>query len=257
MVPTSYSTRAIVFAYLVGPPRILTRQEGAAIHGAVCEKLGDDDFSFQYTPPSDAGQEFSVSMTRKREREEFTISISGAGQGTPTRVLFHFDWPPTVHIATEDIDQASEAIFAEVGEEGYGRVLAEARIRGKAEAAGDSAAGFLTKRIFHFSEGELGDLGARVSFAGITYETDAADATDEDSLANPKRTVTVEVLRDDPRCLYVEVMSQWPQLPGVQGGGTIEINPSKIRTFTSPPSDYVRNAIQYTEDVVLPLLDRS
>ena len=105
MVPTSYSTRAIVFAYLVGPPRILTRQEGAAIHGAVCEKLGDDDFSFQYTPPSDAEQAFSVSMMRKREREEFTISISGAGQGTPTRVLFHFDWPPTVHIATEESRQ--------------------------------------------------------------------------------------------------------------------------------------------------------
>lgn len=260
MVPTSYSTRAILFAYLVGPPRILTRQQASAIHGAVCERLGDDDFSFQYKPPSAPEQEFSVSMSRERERQTFNISISGAAQGAPTRILFEFLWPAAAQIAIEDINHAAEAVFAQL-DEGCARVLAEARIRGRADATGGSAVEFLTKQILRFSDDEIETLGSRPSFAGIKYETDAGEATEEDPLANPKRVVNVEVLREDSRCLYIEVMSQWPQLPGMsttgQGVGTIKIDSSKIRTFSSQPSEYVQNAIRYTDDIVLPLLHRS
>ena len=56
--------------------------------------------------------------------------------------------------------------------------------------------------------------------------------------------------------VHVDVMSQWPQL-AVSSDGTVEIGPANIRSFLSTPSEYLKDAIAYTESVVLPLLVRS
>ena len=103
--------------------------------------------------------------------------------------------------------------------------------------------------------GSTDGAGGELSILGFKYETPAADFTDDDLLANPKREVSVEVLREDPRCLYVEVMSQWPQVT-VASDGTAEIGPGKIRSFRAPPSDYLSNTNQYLESVVFPMLVR-
>ena len=66
--------------------------------------------------------------------------------------------------------------------------------------------------------------------------------------------MSVEVLRDDARCIYVEVMSQWPQL-AAEPSTTLQIDPDKIRTFESPPSIYLNDTMEYTESVVLPMLE--
>ena len=85
------------------------------------------------------------------------------------------------------------------------RVTAEARIRGQVHAQGDSGLGFLSDRFTPFVKGT--DIPARTSFLGFRYETDAAGFGESDQMANPRREVSVEVLRDDPRCLYLEIMS--------------------------------------------------
>jgi hypothetical protein len=51
MKPNSLRTRAVVFAYLFGPPRYVDRNEAAKVHAAICDALGYDDFSFKYSSP--------------------------------------------------------------------------------------------------------------------------------------------------------------------------------------------------------------
>ena len=131
-------------------------------------------------------------------------------------------------------------------EKGWQRVLAETRIRGQTEAKGDSAASFLRTDVLHLSDGEVASLGAPLSYLSLKYETEAAGFTEEDPLAHPKREVSIEVLREDLRCLYVEVMSQWPQL-AVSGQGTIEIDARRIRTLASAPSDYLKDSMEYVQ----------
>ena len=91
-----------------------------------------------------------------------------------------------------------EAVFGVLGE-GWQRVLAEARIRGQLHSKGDSAVSYLGRSVLPVVGGSenTGD----VSFLAFKYETVASDFPAEDLLANPKREVSVEVLRSDPRCI--------------------------------------------------------
>lgn len=248
MLTNSYRTRGANFAFLVGPPQNLTRRDGMNIHASVCDALGVDDISFKYTPGDDANKNFAIHLGREQGREKLTLEINGPVGDTPLRLFFGAEWPRSAQAAFEDFDLASEAVFGLLGD-GWQRVLAEARVRGQAHAKGDSAVSFL-------SRGVLGLPGEGMSFAAFKYETEAAEATPEDPLANPKRDVSVEVLREDPRCVYVEVMSQWPQI-ATPSGQAVALDPEKVRPFDSPPSDYLRDTVEYTESAVFPLLDRS
>ena len=87
-----------------------------------------------------------------------------------------------------------------------------------------------------------------------TFETVASAFVQGEELSNLKRDVSVEVLRQDPRSLYLEVMSQWPQV-AVSPDGTVHLDPGTIRSFELPPSEYLINTVDYTESVLLPFLD--
>lgn len=247
MLTNSYRTRGANFAFLVGPPQNLTRRDGMNIHASVCDALGVDDLSFKYAPGDDANKAFAIHLSREQGREKLLVEINGPAGDTPLRFFFGSEWPQSAQAAFQDFDIVSEAVFGTLGD-GWQRVLAEARVRGQVHARGDSAVSFL-------SRGVLGLPDEGLSFAAFKYETEAAEATPEDPLANPKRDVSIEVLREDPRCVYVEVMSQWPQI-ATPAGQAVEIDPGKVRAFDSPPSDYLRNTVEYTEEAVFPLLDR-
>lgn len=256
MLIDSYRTRGAAFAFLVGPPRSLTRRDGMKIYSAVCEALGADDLSFQFrTGEPQPGFEggFSIQLNRQEGRENLAVEISGSPPHAPICLLFRYDWPASNQLVFEDIDLASHAVFSSMGE-GWQRVLAEARVRGQVDVAGGSALSFLGSGVLPVLDGvnESRDL----SFFGFKYENAAADFSESEQLANPKRDVTVEVLREDPRCLYLEVMSQWPQL-AVSSDGTVEVGPGRIRTFHSLPSEYLKDTIGYVDSVVLPLLSRT
>lgn len=260
MLHESYRTRGAVFAFLVGPPRDLTRQNGMEIHARVCDALGVDDIDFKYRrqpvgTPMQGQRPFSIELDHQKGPDHLNVNISGSAQGgEPLRLVFLYDWPASIQLVLDDFDLACNAVFSALGS-GLQTVLAEARVRGQFHAPGNSSLAFLGSNVINLP-GSTDGAGGELSFLGFKYETPAADFTDDDLLANPKREVSVEVLREDPRCLYVEVMSQWPQVT-VASDGAAEIGPGKIRSFRSPPSDYLSNTNQYLESVVFPLLVRT
>ncbi|WP_425153257.1 hypothetical protein [Candidatus Palauibacter sp.] len=257
MLKNSYQTRGLSFAFLIGPPRNLTRQIGMSIHSAVCEALGVDDIAFQYQPGERqrSGERlFSISLTREDERKSLTITIDRKAQDDPVRLFLGCSWPTSNDVVFEDFDLACEAAFTSLGDS-WQRVLAEARIRGQAHAPDGSAVSFLSRDVLRLSRSDPRFHHDRLSFVSLKYETAAVQFAQGDELSNPKRDVSVAVLREDPRSLYVEVMSQWPQVT-LSSEGAVSIDPSRIRSFRSPPSEYLSNTIDYTESVVLPHLDK-
>ena len=257
MASDSYRTRGAIFVFLIGPPKNLTRHDGISIYCAVAEALGADDMSFRFQSGErqpDGTTGFSIQMERQSGREKLNIEISSTDPNSPIRLLFRYEWPASNQLFLEDFDAGSQAVFEALGAD-WQRVLAEARIRGQVDVRGGSGLTYLSDHLIRLTEKGHAAHG-RLSFLGFKYETAAADFTDADQLANPKRDVSVEVLREDPRCLYLEVMSQWPQL-AIAPDGTVELSPGRIRAFPSAPSVYLRNTITYLDTAVLPLVFRT
>lgn len=263
MIPSSFTTRAVRFAYLIGPPQTLSRQDAMGIHDSVCQKLGADDFAFQYRAiPSDEdlseaprGQSrgFEIKFVRQQGRGTFNITIDHTNIENPVRFLCQYTWPPSRELVYQDFDLASEALFETLGSD-WQRVLAETRVRGQVEAQGDSAARFMSEHVLGLTEAGQERLEAPVSFVTAGYETPATDPSPEDQLQGPKREVTLEVLREDRRSLYLEVMSQWPQIARVSNG-TMKIDAQRLRQFDAEPSEYIGNSVDYIHEIALPLFN--
>ena len=252
----SYRTRGTVFAFLIGPPRILDRQDGMRIHSAVCEALGVDDIAFRFQPgrpDPNRTMGYSIQMERQSGREKVTFEISATDPNAPVRILFVYDWPASNQLFLEDFDAASKAMFDALGND-WQRVGAEARIRGQVQASGGTGLNHLSEHLAPLTR-RVDARHDRLSFLGFKYETAAAGLVETDHLANPKREVSVEVLREDPRCLYLEVVSHWPQL-AIARDGTLEVAPGSVRAFRSTPSSYLTDALDYLNGTVLPLVFR-
>lgn len=264
MIPSSFRTREVRFAYLIGPPQMLSRREAMEIHDGVCQALGVDDFSFQYqTTPSDAeraegargeSRGFGIKFEREQGGGTFKIQIENANIQKPVRLLCQYTWPPSREHVFQDIDLATEAVFDTLGED-WERVLAETRVRGQVEAGGGSGTDYLIEEVLGLEESDIASLDAPPSFATIGYETPPGDPTPGDQLSSPKREVTVEVLREDERSLYIEVMSQWPQLAPTSNG-KIQIDAQRLRQFNTQPSEYLQDTVDYISEVLIPMLSR-
>lgn len=261
MLGSSFTTRQAIFAFLIGPPRPLDRTVGMQIYDAVCERLFEDDLSFQYGTGEALGPSvvppFQIVLERPQARgAKFQVRVEGRGPHSAVRVLVDSPFPKSRENAFEDIDLAAEAVFEVLGDD-WVRVLAETRLRGHLEAKGGSGVTFLQEKVLHLSPGELESLEAPLNFAGIKLETPATDPDDGAPLSNPKREFAIEVLREDPRKLYVELMSQWPQAASIPSpGGTLEVNARRMRSLAHRPGDYLRNSMDYLNSVALPLFSR-
>ena len=259
MIDSSILQRSVYFACLFGPPRTLSRQDGMEVHSRLCERLGVDDISFRYSTTGDEeSRGFSVIMERAQGRGEFSVTIDNKSINDPVRLHVGYSWPPSREHVYEDIDLASEATFDAIGS-GMNRVLIEARIRAQVEARGGPAADYLARNVLNLTDKDFDLLQAQPNFFAIKYEIPAGHPSLDDPLSNPKRDMSIEVLREDPRVLYLEFMSQWPQLAhsGTQGGA-IEIDVSKLRPLgNEPPSAYVKEAMEYLTKAAMPLFSRS
>ena len=227
------------------------------IHAQVCEAIGADDIVFKYQREHAQGpgeRPFSIELTHERSPGLLQVGISGPAQGgAPLTLRFRYDFPASTQLVLDDFDLACNAVLSGLGD-GLQTVLAEARLQGQVHAPGNSALAFLGNHVLNLAASTDGS-GRALSFLGFKYEIPAAEFPEADQLENPMREIAVEVLRADPRCLYLEAMSQWPQVTATPDG-TVEIAPGKIRAFRSPPSDYLRNVQRYLESVVFPLLVR-
>jgi hypothetical protein len=253
----------VTFAYLFGPPRVLTRPEGLAVYDAVCNALGVDDLTFQYgSAPAGAeglgapaGSGFLIQMQRQVGRGAFAIRIDNQNLQSPIRFLISWTWPPSREHASQDFDAAAEAAFNALGGT-WQRVLAETRLHAQIEAHGGSALGFLLNRALRVDTEKLEGLQAPPNYAAVMIETPPGDPSADDALRQPKREIKLEVLREDGRSLYVELMSQWPQFAAtVEAGqqGAVEVDARRIRRFEDPPSVYIRNSLDFLQERVFPL----
>jgi hypothetical protein len=121
------------------------------------------------------------------------------------------------------------------------------------DAATADGVGYLVDHVLRLNRSRLESLEAPPEFASVRIDTPAGEAAADDQLVQPKREGTIEVLKEDRRSLYVELMSQWPQLSITPSAGMVSVDASRIRRFNDPPSAYIMNGMGYIENNLLPL----
>jgi len=243
MLTNTLRTRGVVFAYLFGPPRFVQREEASTVHGKICDRLGYDDISFQYSTPSPdtkpSSKGFLMRFERREGRGTFQALVDYEGASKPMRLLMSQDWPPAVEHTKELFDLTAAAVF-EVFEGNCQRVHAEVRLKAQCDVSEADGLSFLKERILKLPPEQLQELGGALVFASVRFEV-AGSASPQDALEGPKRDLTIEVLREDPRGIYLELVSQWFQLPGsMQPEAGIDI--TRIRPIGQEPSAYIEEA---------------
>ena len=250
MMQNSLRTRGVSFALLFGPSRILQREEAMKFHGAVCDKLGHDDISFQYHKPDldqrPSADRFEIRLQRKEGRGGYTIVVDNSGIQKPIRLLISYDWPPSPQHVAEVFDQVCDVTFKEL-EGNWQRVLAEVRLRAQCSVSEKDAVGYVTKRLLGLKAEAIERLGQPLVFGSVKLEIASAGFAG-DSLENPKREILLEVLREDPSNLYLEVMSQWSQFPD-----PTQIDLRSVRPIDREPREYVEEARDFLQKHVLAL----
>ncbi|RJP35102.1 MAG: hypothetical protein C4547_09910 [Phycisphaerales bacterium] len=250
MLPNSLKTREIRCALLFGPPRFLSREAASAVHGAVCDALGVDDLAFRYSSMDSqaaaASRGFKIEMDRKEGRGGFAIALDHAGgqAGDPIRLLMLYRWPPSMVHVSEVFDMASGAVFGTL-EGRWQTVMAEVNLRAQCETAHRDGLRYVLDRCIKLPQAWVEGLGSPLAFASVGFEVNPAEVT-QDPLDSPARNLKVEVLREDPSGLYIELVSRWTQLPLRPGAGpAIPVDVRMVRKFDQKPSAYVKNAQEF------------
>lgn len=240
MRPETLRTRGLMFAYLFGPPRAIDRATASQVHNRVCDELKLDDFSFRYTTGEpglkEQSRSWAILMERPENRGRFRIAVDHAGGTKPLRVLMEYQWPISPDIdANERFDMAAKAVFEALPGE-WRKVVAEVRLRTQCDAAGGNAAAYMTGRLLNL-QGRRSEAMTPISFASTTLHSVPTELT-TDPLTNPIREVMIEVLREDPRSLYMEYMARWTQAPP----NARSVDPALLRPIDQDPSNYVEAA---------------
>lgn len=249
MLSNTLKTRGVVFAYIFGPPRFVRREEASRVHNAVCEALHLDDIAFQYGNPDSKG--FVIRLLRKEGRGGFHVEIGSPGGGQPMKVLMGYEWPASVEHLTETFDMTSNAVFCAL-EGDCQRVIAEVRIKAQCAVQEETGLLFLRSRLLRLTPEQVDGLGTRLDFAAVKLEV-AASGSPETSLDGPKRDLSIELLREDPKGVYIELMSQWAQFPITRGASPTPPDISRARLIEQTPSEYVNEAYTFLRDHVMVL----
>jgi len=248
MLSNSLQIRGLLFAFLFGPPRFIEREEASKVHGAVCDALGHDDLSFHYSTSGEAekagAKGFSIALQRKEGRGNFSVTIDNKHFTQPIRLLLEYNWPPSREHAKEKFDMTQEAAFEALAGD-WQRVLAEVRIRAQCDTLEHDGLGFIRKKLLSSTGDWVARLGSPLSFCGLKFEVATTPPKEVDPLEGPKRELNIELLREDPRSLYLDQMSQWPQISSVPSIPGQLIPANTIRKITAKPSEYVDNAYDY------------
>lgn len=254
MIAPSLSTRGINFAYLFGPPRFVERKTASNAYDAVCHALKVDDFSFTYTTtdvaPRPDQKGFKATIGRKEGRGQFSIVIENPSVLQPMRLLVVSDFPPSLNVVGEQIDLAVDAVLG-VFDTDIQKVLAEARLRAQAQAPGGDATKFIARDFAKWPDRWLESLGQPLSYVGAKFEV-SASRPNGNSLDNPHRELCIEVLREDRRSIYVELVSRWSQVPAPPQAATV-IDVSALRPIDQPPSAYIKDTYDYLHGALVDL----
>ena len=244
MLAQSLRTRSAHFAFLFGPPRVIRREEASPIYDKICEHLRIDDFAFQYDgarAPSES-QGFKIQLKRKEGRGFFTITIDNPSNKHPIRLLLEYTWPPTLEHVYENFKLAGTAVF-EALTGNWQKVFAEVRIRAQCGDRNKDALSFIRNHLLKIRSDWVESLGQPLVFSGCRFQT-ASRGPIEAPLESPVRDLSIEVLKEDPSCLYFELVSQWPQTPnaGMLPG---RMDNTNLRQFIADPSEYVKHEYEF------------
>jgi hypothetical protein len=241
-------TRQVLMAMLFGPPRFVTREEASAIHGAICDALAQDDLSFQYSGVGNDRQSrgFSLAIGRSEGKGGFGVILDMASMHHPVRLLTDYSWPASIEHVKEGAAIVHKAVFERLAGPIH-RVLAEVRIRAQCGIPGGNALAFMRDRA-------VGNgvwlRQVEQPLQQVTLHVEFAPGAHDEPLDNPKRDLTVEVLREEPASLYIEAVSVWPQLPDQPSG---HVDPSALRQILEDPAQYIEDSFRFLDDV-LPLI---
>ncbi len=153
-----------------------------------------------------------------------------------------YDFPPTPQHVNELFDPTAESVFEQMGGD-RAFLSAEARVRAQCGTRGDDALGFIKRDLLRLPDQWVEGLGKPLTMASIRFEIDAGPPMD-DPLSNPRRELQIEVLKEDPRCLYLELVSQWPIVSLSAGGAGVT---ASARQLNAPPSEFVDEAQAFLE----------
>lgn len=213
-----------------------------------------EDLSFLYRIPEstpgggvERGGAFDIKFERKQGSGGLLIQLTNPGLAdNPIRMLMTEEWPPASHTTMETFDIVSKAIFESLPGD-WQIVMAEVRIRAQLPTT-EGAMKFLRKCTLKIPS-ELDEIaGNRVSFASVRIEADAATHLPDDPLANPRRILMLEVLRQDTASIFSELVCQWPQIPAAPQPMSVEAN--QIRPFDVKPSEYIENGYEFLNEAI-------
>lgn len=246
MLANSFSLRGIKFAFLFGPPRFVERQEASKIHGDVCTATGLDDFSFKYSTiaPEErlASKGFSIVFQRKEGRGTLSAIIDNKNINGPIRILLEYTWPPTIEHIKQNFDIISNSVFDSL-DGNWSRVLAEVRLRAQCNTRSSNGLSFLKEKVLGLPQEYISGLGDPLSFCSVKLKVDATQPPSEDQLEGAKRELLIEVLQEDPTCVYLELVSGWYQVAPLPRNQTGKIVIENIRKIDSDPSAYIEDAL--------------
>jgi len=256
MLANTVRTRGVTFAFIIGPPRFVAREEASRVHNAVCDATGHDDLAFRYSPidtPQRRGPDgFQIVIGRQEGRGGFQIIDElNPTQFSGLRLLIRYDWPPSQEHVEQLADQTVNAVLDAMDGD-WQRVMAEVRFRAECNVAGDDALAYVRDGLCRLRPATLENLGNPLTFCSLSVEISEA-VHDNEPLANPKREVRIEVLRDDPRLAYIETVNQWNQAPPRTSVQLSELD--RLRSFEQNPSDYINDSYDFLTERVLALGD--
>jgi hypothetical protein len=252
----TYRVRALVFAYLFGPPRELSREDATRIYNAICTELKLDDLSFHFAPTpeeSERSKGFRIRLERREGRGGLRILLEGRGIQEPMRLLIHADWPATEQHFKEQADMIAKGVWSSLGGEGD-VVVAEVRVMGQCFSGRDHSVALFTDAVLGLRSEALSLLGTPLRFASVTLDVGPPSGVRVELFDRATREIKLEVLREDPRDVYLEIASQWSLLRPL-GDAPVMIADAGSRTLVERnPSEFVDNALDYIRNRVLQLL---
>jgi hypothetical protein len=204
--------------------------------------LGYDDFGFRYnTPPveGETASAFAVILDRPEGRGGIRILLDCQNiKLAPIRLFIDNTWPPSLQHVVERADMIYTAVFKALEGTPRQNVMAEARIMAQCAVAGNDALGYLERRVVPLPPKLKDATGQGAKHIGAVVEFRGTWPEEGKPLEGPERRLTIEVLREDPTCVYVEAMCQWRQVPGSGSPGPVPAG--RIREIDESPSAYIQ-----------------
>ena len=109
------------------------------------------------------------------------------------------------------------------------KVFAEVRLRAQYSTRSNSGLAFLKKKVLGLPDEFISGLGEPLSFCSVNLEVEGRQPAGGDQIEGAKRKLLIEVLREDPTSVYLELVSQWPQLAPLPRNHTGPIVVGNIR----------------------------